>query len=36
MDVIAQIAQIDVASVEKILKNEQIDIPLHLLGDNTK
>ncbi len=36
VEVIAQIAQIDVASVKKILNNEQIDIPLHLLGDNTK
>jgi hypothetical protein len=35
IDMIAQIAQIDVESVKKILNNEQIDVPWHLLnGDN--
>ena len=35
IDMIAQIAQIDVDSVKKILNNEQIDVPWHLLnGDN--
>ncbi len=33
LEVIAQIAQIDVASVKKILNNETIEIPLHLLED---
>lgn len=33
IDMIAQIAQIDVDSVKKILNNEQIDIPWHLLND---
>ncbi|MGD9731512.1 MAG: hypothetical protein AB7U45_04955 [Desulfamplus sp.] len=30
-ELIAQIANIDVESVRKILKNEKVDIPLHLL-----
>jgi len=35
IDMIAQIAQIDVDSVKKILNNEQIEVPWHLLnGDN--
>ena len=33
LEVIAQIAQIDVASVKKILNNETIEIPVHLLKD---
>nr|WP_320193465.1 hypothetical protein [uncultured Desulfobacter sp.] len=36
VEVIAQIAQVNVDSVEKILNNEQIDIPLFLLDENTK
>ncbi|SLM28686.1 transposase [Desulfamplus magnetovallimortis] len=32
-EIIAQIANLDVASVRKILNNETIDIPLHLLMD---
>ncbi|SLM29904.1 transposase (fragment) [Desulfamplus magnetovallimortis] len=36
VEVIAAIAQVDVDSVKKILNNEQIDIPLHLLDDIAK
>lgn len=36
VEVIAQIAQVNVDSVKKILNNEQIDIPLFLLDENTK
>ena len=36
VEIIAQIAQVDVGTVKKILNNEQIDIPLHLLDEITK
>jgi hypothetical protein len=31
---IAQIANIDIDLVRKILRNEPVDIPLHLLADS--
>ena len=36
VEIIAQIAQVDVGTVNKILNNERIDIPLHLLDEITK
>ena len=33
-EMIAQIVNLDVALVRKILNNEPVDIPLHLLPDN--
>jgi predicted transposase YdaD len=33
-EVIAQIVNLDVALVRKILNNEPVDIPLHLLPDS--
>ncbi len=33
-EMIAQIANIDIDLVRKILRNEPVDIPLHLLADS--
>ena len=33
-ELIAQIANIDVESVRRILNNEKVDIPLHIIEDN--
>lgn len=33
-EMIARIANLDIALVRKILNNEPVDIPLHLLPDN--
>lgn len=33
-EVIAQIVNLDVALIKKILNNESVDIPFHLLSDS--